>query len=243
MDELRAAVRLAAATPLSARSYGTVGLVLLALLTGAGCDRVDARVSEAEPAVHDAARADSIARAKQDSINRAQPGYIVDSILPIEEALRRFRAALPGPAPTALSGGAESRDALVRSFVRALEANDTLSLRRLALTAAEFAWLVYPSSPFVAPPYRQMPGLLWTQISLASGRGQARLLARLAGQPLGYSAYTCDGEPERQGENRVWRACSVRLTQPDGGGRAVRLFGDIVERGGKFKFVSFANDL
>ena len=45
-------------------------------------------------------------------------GRVVDSILPREEALRRFREGLP-PVDS-LSGGAESRDALVAEFVRAL---------------------------------------------------------------------------------------------------------------------------
>ncbi|HSA56109.1 MAG TPA: hypothetical protein VLE53_10410 [Gemmatimonadaceae bacterium] len=236
---MRSAVR----ASLSPRSSRVVGLVLLALITGAGCGRVDARVSDGKGSPADSARRDSVARAGQDSINRAQPGYIVDSILPIDEALRRFRAELPGPVPTALSGGTRSREGLVHAVVRALEARDSAALGALALTPAEFAWLVYPTSPFVAPPYRQMPGLVWMQIALGSGSGRARLLARLAGRPLGYAGHSCDGEPERQGENRIWRRCRVRLTQPDGTHRALRLFGDIVERAGHFKLVSFANDL
>lgn len=186
---------------------------------------------------------DSLARARQDSMNRAQPGYRIDSILPIEEALRRFRTALPGPAPTALSGGAPGRDALVRSFVRALEAADTAGLEALALTPAEFGWLVYPSSPYMEAPYRQAPALVWMQIALAGESGRARLLQRLEGRPLGFAGYSCDSEPERQGENRLWRRCQVRLTQPTGASRTLRLFGDIIERRGTFKFVSFANDL
>lgn len=176
-------------------------------------------------------------------MNRAQPGYIIDSILPTEEALRRFRTALPGPAPTALSGGMPGRDALVRAFVRALEAADTTGLGALAITPAEFGWLVYPSSPYVKAPYRQAPDLVWMQIALAGESGRARLLSRFAGRPLGYGGCLCDGEPEHQGENRLWRRCLVRLTAPGGAPRTLRLFGDIIERGGKFKFVSFANDL
>jgi hypothetical protein len=34
----------------------------------------------------------------------------------------------------------------------------------------------------------------------------------------------------------------VRLDPPHGTARSMRLFGDIIERHGRFKFVSFAND-
>ena len=93
-----------------------------------------------------AALADSIARARQDSVNRAQPGYIVDSILPPAEALRRFTADL-NPRPNEFSNGAGSRDALVKKWVRSLESNDSLTLIRTALTRPEFAYLVYPTLP------------------------------------------------------------------------------------------------
>ena len=68
----------------------------------------------------DSARADSIALVRQDSINRAQPGYIVDSILPMDEQLRRFRAGLK-ESPRALNGTAHSKDsagARVRASAR-----------------------------------------------------------------------------------------------------------------------------
>jgi hypothetical protein len=214
------------------------GLATLALV--AGCGRAEARRDVDRAA--DRAVADSIARVRRDAINRAQPGYIVDSALPIEEALRRFRADL-GDAPSALRGGAPTRDALVASFVGALESNDTTMLVRLALTRAEFAWLVYPGSPYTAPPYRQAPDLVWMRIVAGSGRGLARLLDRYGGRPLGTHGCRCDSEPERHGEYRVWRQCAMLVDDANGRTRRVRLFGDIIERDGHFKLVSFANDL
>jgi len=72
----------------------------------------------------DSARADSVARERQDSLNRLQPGYVVDSILPVEEELRRFRAAV-GPATDGLVGASTRRDALVCRSAPAPERGDT----------------------------------------------------------------------------------------------------------------------
>src|SRR5690348_8848314 len=118
-------------------------LLLLAIaLALTACDRAQTvKVAQALP---DSARTDSIARARQDSINRAQPGYIVDSVLPVAEELRRFRSAIGGAPVTALANGSTSRNALVQRFLKAVAATDTADIRAMTLTAREFADLVYP---------------------------------------------------------------------------------------------------
>jgi hypothetical protein len=194
-----------------------------------------------EPAA-DPVRADSIARARQDSINRAQPGYVIDSILPIEEELRRFRADLPD-APTALDGGGTSRDGLVRMFIAGLEARDTTALTAMLMDRAEFAYLVYPESPWTAPPYRQSPGLVWMMASRENGTGLGRLLQRLGGRSLSFQSYRCDPEPEHLGANRIWRQCLLRIVRSPGDTTSMRLFAGIIERGGQFKIYSYGNDL
>lgn len=190
----------------------------------------------------DSARADSITRARQDSINRTLPGYVVDSIRPIEEELRRFRAAVGGDSATALAGGATSRAALVRQFIGALAEADTIKLRRMMVTPREFSDLIYPESPYTRPPYRQAPGLVWSQIEASGSTGLTRMLRRLGGQPLTYVAHECDGEPEAYGSTKIWKGCTVRMRSGSGEVAAGRLFGSIVERDGHFKFVNYAND-
>src|SRR5688572_26727647 len=113
--------------------------VLIACVVLTACNRADS----AATASADTVRADSIARARQDSINRAQPGYIVDSILPVEEELRRFREAVGGAGVTTLANGSPSRDALVRRLVQAVAKQDSADLRAMSVTAREFADLVY----------------------------------------------------------------------------------------------------
>ena len=73
-------------------------LIIAAMLLVAGCANRDVPGIDSLAARRDSIRADSVARARQDSINRATPGYVIDSLLPPEEEARRFRAAFPATA-------------------------------------------------------------------------------------------------------------------------------------------------
>lgn len=189
-----------------------------------------------------AGRADSIARARQDELNRRLPGYVVDSILPVEEELARFRMAVAGHPTAALSNGSSTREALVKRFVRALATADSADLEAMLLGPREFADLVYPESPYTSPPYRQSPGLVWNQIQNPSRSGFTRLVRRLGGQPLKYEGYGCKSPPDRQGRNLIWTGCTISLADTNGEITRHRLFGSIIEREGRFKFVSYTNE-
>jgi hypothetical protein len=171
---------------------------------------------------------------------RAQAAGVVDTILPREEALARFRAGLPEV--TSLSGGAPSRDALIRRFVDALARADTVAFGDLRLTRTEFAWLYYPTNPQGLPPYSLPPGLMWDMLALDSDKGLRRALSEFAARPLSLAGFACDAGVSQQGDNVVAGPCTVRLAV---GGDAVaqRLFGLLIERGGVHKFVSYANKL
>jgi len=189
----------------------------------------------------DSARADSSARARQDSINRASPGYVIDSVLPVEEEIRRFRVAVGGAPAVELRDASNSRAELVERFVRDLSAGDTTDLKRAALSPREFVDLIYPTSPNTHPPYRQSPSFVWMQISGQSASGLTRAIQRRAPQRLTYAGHECDPKAEVQGPNRLWFKCNVRLVSPAGDTTTQRLFGTIVERGGRFKFISYSN--
>jgi hypothetical protein len=203
----------------------------------AACDSAAAK----SPALSDSARADSVARARQDSINRAQPGYVVDSILPVEEELRRFRRKIGGAPVTQLARSSASRDDLVRRIVDDVGRNDTTDLRGTLITAREFADLIYPSSPYTRPPYRQAPGLVWTMIQNSSNSGFLRLTRRRGVKGLALKSYECREQPETQGENKLWTDCILHLASAAGEESAQKWFGTIVERNGQYKLLSFRN--
>lgn len=209
-----------------------------------GCEgatlRFGARASEDTSITRDVADRD---RAHRDSVIRSSPGYVVDSLHPIEDEIRRFQQEAGEP-PGGFSFGATSSGALVTAFVRALEQNDTTALARLVVNRKEFGYLVYPSSPNVRPPYRQSPELVWLQRSAATNKGAARLLSRFGGHSLDYAGHTCPGAPVREGANTLWSACFVNSASPTSGDTTrLRLFGPIIERGGRYKFLSLANGL
>lgn len=167
------------------------------------------------------------------------PVTIVDSILPIEEEIRRFREMAPG-VPTRLTGGASSRDALVRRWVRAVERADTAAFRDMIISPEEYITFYYPYSRYTAPPWRQSPRLRWFLMSSSSSRGATRVLQRHGGEPFGYRSYRCAAE-DRVGNLRVWSECTVRR-RVNGQEGEMRYFGAIIAMGGVYKFLSYASD-
>ncbi len=73
-------------------------------------------------------------------------------------------------------------------------------------------------------------------------KGLTRLLRRLGGERVRYVGHRCDPEPLREGENRVWRRCRVRIRIGEEPVAERRLFGAIIERDGHLKFASYSND-
>src|ERR1043165_1941963 len=128
--------------------------------------------------------------ASEDTSYRTRPGYVIDSVRPLEVELARFREGLGTP-PTELTGGATSIDSLIARFARAVSAKDSAALDRLQITKAEFAWLIYPVSPFTKPPYRETPQMLWYMLRTSGDAGMNRLLARRGGQPLAITSHQC----------------------------------------------------
>jgi hypothetical protein len=175
---------------------------------------------------------------------RAEPASarrVVDSALPREEALRRFREKLT-PVDS-LVGGTKSRDELVAAYLRALAAADTVALQQLAVTQAEFAWLYYPTTPMGKPPYDLEPGLMWFLHTQRGDRGLTKALQLYGGRPMSLVDYDCGAESSHEGENIVYGPCTVRWSTDSGDTLAVRLFNQILERNGRFKFLSYGNRL
>lgn len=174
---------------------------------------------------------------------RARPpatAGVVDSAMPVESALARFRARV-GARPDGLRDAAPSPDSLVRSVAGALARNDTTALIRAALSPAEFAYFYYPADPQARPPYELPPQIMWLQLSTRSDKGLGRLLGLLGGHRIDVLAHRCDA-PEPHGPERVLAHCTVTYRVDGDSARTDRLFAAILERGGQYKILSFAND-
>ena len=162
----------------------------------------------------------------------------VDSVLPMEVMLTRFRDGLTEPA--GLEHGAPTRDALVDRIVGALAAADTAAFAAIAVDRAEFAWLYFPTSPVAKPPFELPPGLAWFRVQEGNRKGVFRALREFGGRALELRGYRCD-EPRAEGENRIWAGCTVQLSR-SGELVSIRLFESILERDGRFAVLSYAND-
>ncbi len=169
------------------------------------------------------------------------PSQVVDSILPRGEVVRRFRQGLE-PVKE-LEGGHESRDKLVADFLRAVGAHDTVALTSMAITRPEFAYLYYPTTPQSLPPYELEPGLMWHMLVRRSDRGLRRALATYGGRGLHLVSYDCGPEGSREGANSITGPCVMRVQDEGGKTISLQLFSQIIQRGERFKFLSYANKL
>jgi hypothetical protein len=153
-----------------------------------------------------------------------------------------FRATVPPEQRTDRldTAAPASREGLVRALVRAVETQDTALIRRLVINRGEFIALYYPSSLYAQKPYLQDPAFVWFQFQENSIKGITRLVTRYGGRELGYRGHDCREEPLMQGANRLWQHCVLDWAQQP---NHLRVFGSMIERDGRFKFVSYANDL
>jgi hypothetical protein len=164
-----------------------------------------------------------------------------DTLHSAEESLRRFRETLT-PVES-LAPTFEGKEHVARTFVAAIAANDVKAVALTLMTRAEFAWLYYPENPISEPPYELPVGIAWFELEGNSLAGVRRALATYGGRSVVFRDVECPGTPVVQGPHRLWNGCMVLLGHGDASDSVVRMFGSIIERDGRFKLVTAANDL
>jgi hypothetical protein len=184
-------------------------------------------------------RSDGVLIASRDSLVKT-PGYVVDSIFPPEEALRRFQTEAGGVPVASLTDGEPSVDALLRRYWRTLVRGDSLGLSPIVLNKAEFAYLYFPESD--EPGNGMQPHVSWLLLSNNGGRGLARALERARGADSTVVGTVCSRDARVLGQNRFHGPCGIVRR-----GRTVTdtlwLTSHIIERNGTFKLMSFSNEL
>ena len=130
-----------------------------------------------------------------------------------------------------------------KEYLEALARSDAAALRRMHITRAEYAYLYFPTSKMMRAPYELAPDIAWLLLSAESAKGLTSVLHRVGGKRLELRRVRCPGEPLREGRNTVWRDCVVRYRGEGNAERERPLFAAILERGGRFKFFSYATPL
>jgi hypothetical protein len=139
-----------------------------------------------------------------------------------------------------LSAATDSIERLARRFLETLAEGDRRKIKAMALTHDEFVARIYPGLPASRPGSNLSAEFLWRQTLLRNLAGLQKTMG-YAGRRLQFvSIRLADGLQEYDGF-RMHR--DVRLTVRDSDGKEfeVKLFGSILEAGGKFKIYSFAH--
>ena len=149
----------------------------------------------------------------------------------------------PGPQATVrLSATFESPEAVARAVVAGMGAGDLAALKALALTEAEFKDLVWPKLP-ASRPERNLPmDYVWGDLA---GKSDANLRARLGGwqdREFVVMSVSFKGGIEDYGTFKVHRESTLLLKDREGREQTGRLFGSILEHGGRFKVFSYVVD-
>jgi hypothetical protein len=139
-----------------------------------------------------------------------------------------------------LSPAEDSVDALARKVLETLAQGDRDKLEDLALTQQEFTGCIYPALPASRPGSNLSADFLWSQTLLRNLAGLEKTLG-YAGRRFEFvSIRFADGERQYEGF-KVLRDARLTVKDTDGKELELKLFGAVLEAGGKFKIYSFAH--
>ena len=166
-------------------------------------------------------------------------GSVVDSVLPVEESLRRFKVGL---SPSAALAGPSSLDELINEFFTALQRVDTAALQNLTISRAEYAYLYYPTSIYARKPYQLSPDVAWMLFAANNKKGVARALREFGGARARIASVGCLRE-RSEGLNRYLEECHLELQRGTAAKVDLRLFGSVIVMDGHYKLLSMGGDL
>ena len=144
-------------------------------------------------------------------------------------------------APIPFEPAFNSKDAIVKAALQAISARDRTTLASLALSGAEFRTHIWPALPASDPKVGMPLDYLWADTSQKNENYLAQLLAEHGGRDYRFIAATFGGETTDYGAFRVHRKTTLDVRGP-AGPVTLRLFGSLVESGGRWKIYSFVVD-
>lgn len=151
-------------------------------------------------------------------------------------------AFLSACAPAPLPNSRESPEALSRAVLAAIEARDADALRSLALTREEFFDRIWPELPAARPERNLSPSFVWGDLNQKSNISLRDTLSAHGGRTYEFVSIRFLGETTQYDSYRVQRESELTVKEPSGTERQIRLFGSMIEKGGRYKVFSYVID-
>jgi hypothetical protein len=152
-----------------------------------------------------------------------------------------FAAALLSGCSAPLPNSSESPEALARAVLAAIEHRDRDALLRLALNRQEFTDYVWPELPAARPERNLSAGYVWGDLNQKSNLTLQKTLAAHGGRKYELVSVKYLGKTTPYDSYLVHRETELTIRDAEGE-RQLRLFGSVIEKGGRFKVFSYVVD-
>ena len=136
----------------------------------------------------------------------------------------------------------DTPEALARAVLAAFEKRDIDRLLKLALDKQEFAEHVWPELPAAKPERNLSVNFVWGDLHQKSNIMLHESLAAHGGKKYELVGLRFLGETTPYGSYLVHRESELTVKDLDGTQRDIRLFGSVLEKGGRFKVFSYVID-
>jgi len=167
--------------------------------------------------------------------HRAIPGFLLLCLLLAVSACGR------GNEPIPLTPSYESKDAAVSAFLQALAARDRDTLMAQAVSQSEFLKHIWPALPASRPDVGMPADRAWTEQAQRNANFLAQTLGEHGGRRYELVAASFKGSPTTYGSFTIHPKTTLDI-RDEFGVREVRLFGSMIESGGRWKIYSFVVD-
>jgi hypothetical protein len=165
-------------------------------------------------------------------------GLGIRSALVISAFLLTACGAGSSPLPNAHA----SAEALSRAVLTAIETRDADALRGLALNGEEFAEHVWPELPAARPERNLSSSFVWGDLHQKSNITLRHTLAAHGGKTYELVSMRFLGKTTQYESYRVHRESELTVKEADGIERQLRVFGSVIEKGGRYKVFSYVID-
>lgn len=166
---------------------------------------------------------------------QAIPGFFLLCLLLVTAACGR------GDAPVPLTPSYDSKDAAVNAFLQALAARDRDTLLTQAVSQTEFLKYIWPALPASRPDVGMPADRAWTEQAQRNVNFLSQTLGEHGGRRYELVAASFDGSPTTYGRFTIHPKTTLDI-RDEFGVREVRLFGSMIESGGRWKIYSFVVD-